>query len=116
MKGTLTLIKLILPALLTITLFSLWAGFALLVVNSYFYQDLPGYTIGKLCIWEVVALIVAALIAFIMLKKWGNLKMKIIENKPSIILHKNYGIYFSLYFLIGLIVAVWQFWRFAQNY
>lgn len=108
--------QVIFQALLTITLFSLWAGFALLVVNKLFYKNLPGYTIGRICIWEFVALIVAALIARLMISKWGTIKFQRVENEMKLTMNPKFGIYISIYFLIAIIVGIWQFWIFSQNF
>jgi hypothetical protein len=102
--------------LLTITLFSLWAAFALLIVNKLFHKDLPGYTIGRICIWEFVALVIAALIAKFMINKWGNIRFREIDNKKVLIIDPKFGFYFLIYFLIGIIIGVWQFWIFSQNF
>ena len=98
------------------TLFSLWAGFALLVVNKLFYKDLPGYTIGRICIWELVALLVAAGITRLLINKWGNLEIIEIGNKKSITMNPKFGIYFAIYFLIAILVGIWQFWIFSQKF
>ena len=103
------------PILITLTLFSLWAGFALLVVNKFFYEQLPGYTIGRLCIWELVALIIAALLTKLLIDKWGNIEIKEIEGKRVLTFNQKYGVYFGVYFLLTLAVCIWQFWIFSQK-
>lgn len=108
--------NIIFPIILTITLFSFWAGFALLIVNKLFYKDLPGYTIGRICIWEFIAFIIAALVARLMIKKWGNLHIQQVENELKLTMNPKYGIYFSVYLLIATITAIWQFWLFSQNF
>jgi len=108
--------KIVFPVLITITLFSLWAGFALLIVNKLFYKDLPGYTIGRICVWEFVAIIIAAVVARILIRKWGNIEIKNIENKNYLTMNPKFGIYFAIYFLIAIIVGVWQFWIFSQKF
>ena len=111
-----TIIKILFPTLLTITLFSLWAGFALLVVNKLFYKDLPGYTIGRICIWELVALIIAMAITKLLVNKWGNVEIKTIENKKYLTMNPKYGIYFGIYFLIAIAVGIWQFFLFSLKF
>ena len=108
--------QIIFQMLLIITLFSYWAGFALLVVNKWWYRDLPGYTIGRICIWEFVAIIVAALIARLMIRKWGNVKLKQMNNELKLTMHPNFGLYFAFYFLIAVLVGIWQFWMFSQQF
>ena len=108
--------KLIFPLLIGLMLFSLWAGFALLVVNKLFYQDLPGYTIGQICIWEYVAIVVAVLIANMLIKTWGNIDIKEIEDQRQLIMNPKYGMFFSVYFVIATIVGIWQFWIFSQQF
>ena len=109
-------LKILFLTLITTTLFSLWAGFALLVVNQLFYKDLPGYTIGRICIWEFVALIIAGLIANYLINKWGSIEIKNIENKKLLTINPNFGIYFCIYFFIAIVVGVWQFWVFSQHF
>jgi hypothetical protein len=109
-------VRIIFPALIAITLFSLWAGFALLIVNKLFYKDLPGYTIGRICIWEFVAIVIAGLIARALINKWGNIEVKEIENTKYLTMNPKFGIYFGVYFLIAILVAIWQFWIFSQKF
>ena len=109
-------IQIVFQALITITLFSLWAAFALLVVNKLFYKDLPGYTIGRICIWEFVAIGVAALIAKLMINSWGNIEIQEVNNKLKLTMNPKYGIYFSVYFLVAIILGIWQFWLFSQKF
>jgi len=110
------IVKLIFPALIAFTLFSLWAGFALLIVNKLFFKDLPGYTKGKICIWEFVAIAIAGLIARVLIKQWGNIEFKEIENREYLMMNPKFGIYFAIYFSIAIFVGIWQFWLFSQNY
>ena len=86
------------------------------MVNKLFYKDLPGYTIGRICIWEFVALIVAAIIAIMLIHKWGNITVQNIDNELKLTMNPKYGIYFSIYFLIAIITAIWQFWIFSQKF
>lgn len=102
--------------LLTITLFSFWAGFALLVVNQFFYKDLPGYTIGRICIWELFALIIAALIARCLISKWGNIQIQEQHQKKVLIMNPKFGVYFLVYFGIAILTGIWQFWIFSQKF
>ena len=101
---------------LSLTLFSLWAGFALLVVNKLFYKDLPGYTIGKICIWELVALTMAVLIGKVILNKWGTPQFRQIDEKHYLVLNPKYAYYFGIYFLVAMAVGIWQFWVFSQSF
>lgn len=109
-------IRILFQSILILTIFSYWAGFALLVVNKLFYKDLPGYTIGRICIWELVAIIVAGILSQLMIKKWGSLKLEKVGAKLKLTMNPNYGIYFAFYFLIAIIVGIWQFWIFSQNF
>ena len=100
--------------ILTLTIFSFWAAFALLVVNESLYDDLPGYTVGELCIWELVALTVSMLIAWWMTKTWGTIEIRSLDQKSKLILSKNYGIYFTVYFMIAIIIGIWQWLKYWQ--
>jgi len=108
--------QIIFQLLIIVTLFSYWAGFALLVVNKLFYKDLPGYTIGRICIWEFVALIIAFVLSTYLINKWGNIKIAKIDNEWTLTMNPNFGIYFSVYFLIAIIVGIWQFYIFSQKF
>ncbi|WP_353777546.1 hypothetical protein [Winogradskyella sp. 3972H.M.0a.05] len=110
------LAQIVFQIILTLTLFSFWAAFALLVVNKLFYKDLPGYTIGRLCIWELVAILVAAILARLMIKKWGNITLQNVGDKTMLSLNPKYGVYFVLYFLVAVVIAIWQFWLFSQQF
>jgi len=108
--------QIIFQFLITITLFSYWAGFALLVVNKLYYKDLPGYTIGRICIWEFVALVIAFIISKFLIAKWGNIKIQEVENEWKLTMNPKFGIYFIIYFSILIIVGIWQFYLFSQNF
>jgi len=109
-------IKIIFPILIAITLFSYWAAFALLIVNKILYKDLPGYTIGRLCAWEFVAVIISGLITYTLIRKWGNVEIRRIENKNLLVMNPKYGIYFVFYFITATLIGIWQFWIFSQNF
>lgn len=109
-------INILFQILTTLLLFSLWAGFALLVVNSYFYRDLPGYTIGRFCIWELVAIIIAGGLSRLMYLKWDGLMMQKAEKRQYIQLNVKYIYLLLIYFLIATIVGLWQFYLFSQNF
>lgn len=115
MKKT-QIINIIFFTILTLTFFSLWAGFALLVVNKHFHSDLVGYKIGQLCIWEFVALIISIIIAIIIKRKWGSVKLTKTDRDHFFMFNPKYGIYFALYFLVAVLVGVWQFWLFSQTF
>ena len=102
--------------LLIVTLFSFWAIFALLVVNKVFFQDLPGYTVGKLCIWEVVAMAAAVIVSNVMIRRWGNIEYYENSNQTRLVIPAEYGIYFSIYFLIAIIISIWQFVIFSAQF
>lgn len=109
-------VQIIFPIIIAITIFSLWAGFALLVVNRYLYRDLPGYTIGKICIWEFIALLISAFLSYLIVRSWGNIDIGYVENKIKLVLNPKYGIYFLLYFIIAILVGIWQFLLFSQGF
>ena len=108
--------RIVLPSILTILIFSLWAGFALTVINPYLREHVPGYVMGQLCIWELIALIISAVIAFLMVRYWGNLSLEEKKEREYITIHKNYGIFFIIYLVIAVAVGIWQFWMFTQNF
>jgi hypothetical protein len=110
------IIRVIFQSILALTIFSFWAGFALLIVNRYFYNDLPGYTKGRICEWEIVAIILSVIISHIIIKKWGEMKVEKIGHKTKLTMDPKYGVYFSFYFLIALLVGIWQFYLFSQNF
>jgi len=83
--------------------------------QSFFYQDLPGYTIGWICIWEFVVLLVAATITRSLIKKWGSAEIQEIKNKRLLTMHHKFADYFGIYFLVAIVVGIWQFWLFSQK-
>ena len=97
-------------------IFSLWAGIALLIVNPYFKNNLPGYQIGTICIWEFAALVVAAAIAHFTILKWGSLDFKKVDGKNKLELHSNYAYFLLVYFFLAVIVAIWQFYEYSKNF
>ena len=110
------LAQILFQIILTLTLFSFWAAFALLVVNKLFYQDLPGYVIGRICIWEGVALLVAALVAHQMIRKWGPIRLEQVNGERRLTFPPKYGAYFLIYFTVAVLVTIWQFWVFSQGF
>jgi len=58
----------------------------------------------------------ATIITKVIINKWGNIEIKTIDNKRYLTLNPKYGIYFGLYFLIAIIVGIWQFWLFSQKF
>ncbi len=101
---------------LTIMLFLLWAAVALLVVNPYFHSDLPGYTIGRLCIWELIFLVIAAVLAKMMIKNWDYLEFTAREDRKVVSMNSKYATFFLFYFVLGILITVWQFWVFSQKF
>ena len=101
---------------LTLLLFLLWAAFALLVINPYSQSYLPGYTIGRLCIWELVFLVVAVFLSRLMIKSWGYPEFTTKKDQKLISMNSKYGSFFLAYFILGIVVAVWQFWVFSQKF
>lgn len=110
------IVQIAFQTILVLTLFAYWAGFALLVVNKLFYKDLPGYVIGRLCIWELVALIVTIGISQIMVKKWGNIEIEEINDVKTLKINSNYGLYFLGFFVVAVGTGIWQFWIFSQRF
>lgn len=101
--------------LISILLFTFWAVFALLIVNPIYNADLPGYVVGKICIWEYIAMFIAILGSFILTKYWGYPEVRILENHKKLVLNINYAYFFLGYFLFGFTIAIWQFWLFSQK-
>ena len=109
-------IKIIHQSLLSILIFSLWAGFALLIVNPIMNADLPQYVIGRICIWDYSAMALAILCSFLFTKYWGYPEVRMMDGKKKLILGMNYSYLFLGYFLFALVVAIWQFWIFSQGF
>ena len=101
---------------ITLLLFSIWAAFALLVINPLFHEDLPGYKIGRICIWELAALIVAAIVARIMIKHWGSIQKHKVGTKSVLTIDPRYATFFLIYFIFSCVIAIWQFWKFSQGF
>ena len=104
------LLRIIFQSVLTVTIFSFWAGFALLIINPHFHDHLSGYTIGRICIWEIVALIVSGTVAHVWIDRWGNISIEKSEQQSKLVMNQKFGIYFLAYFLIAIAIGIWQFW------
>ena len=103
-------------SVIVLVLFSYWAAFALLVVNSYYYDTLPGYQIGRICIWELIAIIIACMGARYMIKNWGAISLIKSENTTKMKLDIRYGYFFLVYMIFLLLIGVWQFYIFSQSF
>jgi len=110
------IIKLIFHGVVSTTLFSLWAAFALLVVNKLYHKNLPGYTIGRICIWEFVAIVIAVALGHFMINRWGSLESIEVNGQRRLVMSPQFGIYFLLYLLLAIIIGIWQFWIFSQQF
>ncbi len=88
----------------------------MLIVNPYYKNDLPGYEIGTICIWEIIAFLIAGIIAHFLINKWGSIQFQRIDEKRKLILNYKYGYFFLVYLLFALVIAIWQFWVFSQNF
>lgn len=102
--------------LISVLLFTFWAAFALLIVNPIYNADLPNYVMGKLCIWDYIAMIIALLGSFILTKFWGYPEVIVIDNHKKLVLNLSYAYFFGGYFLSAFIIAIWQFWIFSQKF
>jgi hypothetical protein len=102
--------------LLTLSLFSLWALFAVIIVNHQLHDDLPGYTIGELCRWDLLALVIAGALAFLMVKLWGPIQSETVEEKTSFVIPFQLGIYWLSYFILVLVIGAWQWLLFSQSF
>lgn len=97
-------------------LFSLWAGFALLIVNPIFNADLPGYKIGRICIWEYVAMSIAILCSIAIARLWGFPEIIKDGNLKKITFNINYAYFYLIYLILAIAVGIWQFWIFSQKF
>ncbi len=100
--------------ILTILLFSIWAVFALTMINPYLSKYFVGYTVGKLCVWEIIALSLSSLLAYLTLKKWPIHWIKD-EHQTQITIPKPIVIGFIAYIFIMSIVGAWQYYLFAYT-
>lgn len=108
-------INLIHHLVISILVFTIWAAFALLIVNPNLH-NLPQYIMGSLCIWDFGAMAFAVFVSFIIGKYWGYPKSMIINKKASLVLPINYSYFFLGYFIFALSVGIWQFWLFSQQF
>jgi hypothetical protein len=109
-------IKIIHQLLISILLFTLWAGFALLIINPMYRSDFPRYIIGRLCIWDYGAIVIAVLFSFIFTKYLGYPEIKVVEKNKKLVFNIFYAYFFLGYFVLGLAIAIWQFWLFSQKF
>ena len=109
-------IKFIHLLVLSLLFFSVWAAFALLVVNPIYNANLPGYKIGRICIWEYIAFAIAVLVSVMLSKQWGYPEILQIEKQSRFLINVKY-VYFLLgYFVLAISIAIWQFWLFSQKF
>jgi hypothetical protein len=108
--------RIIFQFVLTILLFTFWAAFALLVINPFYQNNLPGYVIGTICIWEFIAIAMAALIAHFMINKWGSIQIIKVDNKSKILMNAKFAFFFLIYIFVAVVIAIWQFWVFSQKF
>ena len=101
---------------ITILLFLIWAEFALFVVNPILNADLPGYKIGRICIWEYIALTASLLGSFAITKFWGYPEVREIGKRKNLMLNIHYGYFFLGYVLLAVAFILWQFWTFSQKF
>ena len=111
-----SLLKIIHLTVISICLFSLWAAFALLIVNPIFNADLPGYRLGRICIWEYVAMSIAILCSFAIVRLWGYPEIVKIGNHKRISFNIHYVYFYLSYFIVAIAIAIWQFWIFSQKF
>jgi len=109
-------IKILYQLIISIMLFSIWAAFALLIINPIYNADLPEYVIGRICIWEYSAMLIAIVISFIITKYWGYPQVGMLESQRKITLNFNYIYFFGAHFLFGFLISIWQFWIFSQKF
>lgn len=104
-------------AVLSLFLFSLWAAFALLIINPFYRGSLPGYTLGRICPWEGLALLVAIGISRFLVKKWGPPQRTSSSKGHKIALHPGYFYFLLGYLLLAVIVGGIAFydWSTALN-
>jgi magnesium-transporting ATPase (P-type) len=93
-------------------IFSVWAVFALTVVNPIMNAELTGYIIGRICIWEYIAIATSVVLSFFITNRFGYP----ITNEKTIEMPKVYINSFLVWFVLGCIVSIWQFYLFSQKF
>ena len=100
---------------LSILIFLLWAGFAILCINKC-PIELPMYVIGRLCIWDYLIMIGCILISHLIIRSWGYPTITLANGKRNYSIDIRYIYFFAVYFIFGIAVAIWQFYIFSQNF
>lgn len=101
---------------ISICLFSLWAAFALLIVNPIFNADLPGYQIGRICIWEYIAMTIAIFCSFAIARFWGYPEIVRTRDSKKMTINIKYCYFYLSYFMLAIAIGIWQFWIFSQKF
>lgn len=97
-------------------LFSVWIAFALTVINPYLASSVPGYVVGRPCIWELIVGLICLVIAYFLTKKNPVTRVKNKDGRAGLII-PDWFIYFFLYwFVIAWMVFGWQFYLFMQQF
>lgn len=109
-------IKLIHHLIISVLLFTIWAAFALLIINKNTPSQLPEYIMGSICIWDYGAMILSIFCSFVISKYWGYPKLIPIDQKLSLGFPLYYGYFFLGYFIFSISIAIWQFWLFSQQF
>lgn len=109
-------IKILHVSITAILLFSVWAVFALVVVNPILNADLPAYRIGRICIWEYVMMSIAILCALGISRFWGYPEVLKLGNQSKFSLDIKYVYVFIAYIILAIVVSVWQFWLFSRQF
>ncbi|MCI5058967.1 MAG: hypothetical protein MRY83_22830 [Flavobacteriales bacterium] len=104
--------KIYFTILISFLLFSFWALFALFVINDSFHQNVPGYKIGQLCVWEYIAFPLSVILSVLMIRKWGLPRLK----DGQFMMSYNYAWLFTFYVIYVLGIAAWKFYVFIKIY
>ena len=108
--------KIIFQFVLTVMVFSIYVVFALLIINPFYSDDLAGYQVGRICIWDFLAFLISAIIAFSIIRKWGYGGIEMVDDEVRLVMSPKYGYFFFVYLLLAIIIASWQFYLFSQRF
>lgn len=102
--------------MLATLIFSVWVVFALLVINPYLYQYIPGYKVGNPCGWELVALAASIYTAYKIRSMWAQPCCMASNGTVTLRLSTSFTVFLLAYLAVGILIFLWQYSIFSASF
>ncbi len=102
-------------ALVTLLIFSVWVAFALLIINPYLYQYIPGYRVGSPCGWELVALAASLFSSYRLRSTWEKPCCEMTGGRVTLCLSDTFTYFVLTYIVSGILIFLWQYSKFSSG-